>query len=166
MHKPQLFDKEAVIERLKPFFKLGCSIHLAGQYAGIDPQVVYRWMKDDEDVKILIEQWQGEISAKARANWREKIASGDYQASKEWLERNFRERGEFSQKFSLDITTRDASLEEIPDEQLIRVLQRKPEVIDIEEQLKNTNEIVTSPPYGDRNNESSSDTRTSEETPA
>jgi hypothetical protein len=87
-------DKEACMEILKPYFQLGCAVKRACAYAGIPPSTVETWIQNDDDLRAKVTGWQNEIAAKARANWRAKIAQQDYGASKDWLERM--EKGEFS----------------------------------------------------------------------
>ena len=87
------------MEVLRPYFQLGCAVNRACAYAGIPPTTVETWLKDDDDLRAKVTAWQNEISAKARANWRMKIASQDYAASKDWLERN--EKDPFSTRQEL-----------------------------------------------------------------
>lgn len=93
------WDKEKVTEVLKPFFQLGCSITKACKYAGIAQTTVDEWIQKDEELRLKITGWQNEINAKARQNWRARIASGDYEPSKQWLERV--EKNEFSLRSEL-----------------------------------------------------------------
>lgn len=76
------------MEILKPYFQLGCAVKRACAYAGIPPSTVETWIQHDDDLRAKVTAWQNEINAKARANWRAKIAQQDYAASKDWLERN------------------------------------------------------------------------------
>lgn len=87
-------DKEEVLEALRPYFQLGCSVTKACKYAGIAESTVHTWVTNDDDLRVKVTAWQNEISAKARANWRAKVASGEFDASKQWLERT--EKDEFS----------------------------------------------------------------------
>ena len=96
-------NKEEVLEALKPYFKLGCSVLKACKYAGIPPSTVDTWIQNDDDLRVQVTAWQNEISAKARANWRAKIASGEYIPSIQWLERN--EKDDFSIKTESTIQT-------------------------------------------------------------
>lgn len=96
-------NKEEVLEALKPYFQLGCSVTKACKYAGIAESTVHTWVTNDDDLRVKITGWQNEINAKARANWRAKIASGDYEPSKQWLEKN--ERDDFGIKTETDITS-------------------------------------------------------------
>ncbi len=88
--------KEEVIEALRPYFQLGCSVLKACAYGGVPQSTVQTWINDDPDLRVRIVAWQNEIAAKARANWRAKVAQQDYAASKEWLQAN--ERDEFGTK--------------------------------------------------------------------
>lgn len=94
-------EKDEIVLSLKTYFQLGYSIKRACQNAGFNFQRVYEWVKDDEVLRTKIEAWQNEISAKARENWREQIRGGDYQASKDWLER--REKREFSTRVDVGL---------------------------------------------------------------
>ena len=96
-------DKEEIIEVLRPYFQLGCSVHKACKYAGVPQSTVQTWVDADDDLRSKITAWQNEINAKARANWRAKIASGEYGPSKEWLQAN--EKDDFSTRTETDITT-------------------------------------------------------------
>ena len=87
-------NKEEVIEALRPYFQLGCSVLRACAYGGVPQSTVQTWINDDPDLRVRITSWQNEISAAARSNWRAKIEDNDYAASKDWLERN--EKAEFS----------------------------------------------------------------------
>jgi hypothetical protein len=96
-------NKEEVLEVLRPYFQLGCSVNKACKYAGIPESTVDTWLAADDDLRAKVVAWQNEINAKARANWRAKIASGDFEPSKQWLERT--EKDDFSIKTETDITT-------------------------------------------------------------
>jgi len=96
-------NKEEVLKALEPYFKLGCSVLKACKYAGVPPSTVDTWIQNDDDLRVQVTAWQNEISAKARANWRAKIASGEYLPSIQWLERN--EKDDFSTKTETDVTT-------------------------------------------------------------
>lgn len=94
MAQGKAWDKEKIIEVLKPYFQLGCSVRKACMYAGIAESTFQTWVGDDPELRVQIEAWRNEINAKARANIRARVASGDYGASKDWLERI--EKDEFS----------------------------------------------------------------------
>lgn len=88
------WDKEKVIEALKPYFQLGCSVTKACKYAGLAESTFQTWVGDEPELRVKITGWQNEINAKARQNWRAKVAAGEFDASKQWLERT--EKDEFS----------------------------------------------------------------------
>ena len=94
MAQGKAWDKEKIIEVLKPYFQLGCSVRKACMYAGIAESTFQTWVGEDPELRVQIEAWQNEINAKARANWRAQIASGQFEASRQWLERN--EKDDFS----------------------------------------------------------------------
>ena len=88
-------DKEKTFEVLKPFFKLGCSVNKACNYAGIPNTTVHTWLEKDETLRMKIKGWQNEINLAARKVWSDEIkAQKDFDASKNWLER--KEKKEFS----------------------------------------------------------------------
>lgn len=99
MAQGKAWDKQKAIEVLKPYFQLGCSVTKACKYAGIAQSTVQTWIDNDEHLRLEITAWQNEISAKARANWRAKIASGEYQPSLQWLEKQ--EKDEFANRTEL-----------------------------------------------------------------
>lgn len=96
MAQGKKYDKDKVMEALKPFFKLGCSIPKACAYAGIKYETVWRWLKDEEELLIKVTAWQNEINEAARRTWKQKIQSGDYQAAKDWMSK--REKDDFSDR--------------------------------------------------------------------
>ena len=90
------WNKEKVIEVLKPYLKNANSIRKACRAAGISQSTVQTWIDNDSELRLKITSWQNEISEMARENWRNKIKSGDFTASKEWLIR--KEKDEFCTK--------------------------------------------------------------------
>jgi len=90
------WNKEDVIEVMKPFFKMGCSVTKACSYAGMPQSTVATWIKADEVLRLKIGIWQNEPSVMARSNWLAKLAEGDYESAKEWLRR--KEKDEFSER--------------------------------------------------------------------
>jgi hypothetical protein len=89
-------DKEATIELLKPYFKLGCSVTKACNYGGIPQSTVQTWIDADEELRLKITLWQNEPNVLARTNWIAKMAEGDYNSSKDWISK--REKDEFSDR--------------------------------------------------------------------
>ena len=65
-------------------------------------------MQEDEEFRSKIEFYKDTPNVLARQTWREKIAKGDYQAAKDWLER--REKNEFSLKTEIDHTSKGESI--------------------------------------------------------
>ena len=99
------WKKEEVIELLKPYLKMGCSVTKACKYAGIPQSTVATWVGEDELLRLKIENWQNEPNHMARANWIAKMAEGDYASSVEWLKR--KEKDEFSDRS--EVTGADGS---------------------------------------------------------
>lgn len=96
MAQGKAWDKNEVIEVLKPFFKMGCNVTKACRYAGIAQSTVQTWIEEDEELRLKINAWQSEPNALARANWLAKMAEGDYAASKDWVSK--REKDEFADR--------------------------------------------------------------------
>lgn len=89
-------DKEGTLEVLKPFFKMGCSITKACNYAGIPTTTVLTWFDNDPVLRAKVSAWQNEPNVLARSNWIAKMAEGDYMASKEWISK--KEKDEFADR--------------------------------------------------------------------
>ena len=89
-------DKEKVIEALKPFFKMGCSVTKACKYGGIAQSTVQTWIDADDDLRLQIGAWQYEPNTLARSNWIAKMAEGDYNSSRDWMSK--KEKDEFSDR--------------------------------------------------------------------
>lgn len=96
MSQGKAWDKDEVIQALEPYFKTGCSIAKACDYAGIPRTTVQTWVENDEQLRLKVTAWQNQISAKARQNWRDKIEAGDTQKSIEWLSK--KEKDEFADR--------------------------------------------------------------------
>jgi hypothetical protein len=90
------YDKKETIELLKPYFERGWSIRKACAISGLcDDQTVLNWIEEDKTIRWKIEAWQNLISDAAADVWKNRIIeTGDYQASKDWLER--KEKNDFS----------------------------------------------------------------------
>lgn len=94
MAQGKAWDKEKVTEILKPYFKLGCSVTKACNYAGIPQQTVDTWIQKDNELRLRITAWQNELSATSRRNVARKIEAKSESTSWKWLER--KEKEEFS----------------------------------------------------------------------
>lgn len=99
MSQGRAWNKDEVLKVLEPFFKLGCNVAKACEYAGISRTTVQTWIEQDEELRLKVEAWQKELSARARENWAKKLEEGDYNASRDWLER--KDKDEFSQRTEL-----------------------------------------------------------------
>lgn len=95
------WKKEKVVEILKPYFQLGYSINRSCELAGLPPSTFKTWLADDNELRLKIRSWQGQIGAKARENVLKAIKDGDIAQSDWWLERNIQERKEFSTRAEL-----------------------------------------------------------------
>lgn len=103
------WDKDKILnEVLKPYFLLGYSVTKACRLAKISQSTVDTWIQADDELRLLIESWQGMVSAKARSNIVEKIQGTeeeppDVSLSKWWLENV--DRDEFKKGIELDTTS-------------------------------------------------------------
>jgi len=103
------WDKDKILnEVLKPYFLLGYSVTKACRLAKIPQSTVDTWIQADDELRLLIESWQGMVSAKARSNIVEKIQGTeeeppDVGLSKWWLENV--DRDEFKKGIELDTTS-------------------------------------------------------------
>lgn len=88
------FDKKKVVKALKPYFRLGCSLRKACEYAGIAHTTVANWLMKDEELRTQITAWQNEINVLSRKKWKAAIKKGDADKAVSWLER--KERREFA----------------------------------------------------------------------
>ena len=96
MSQGKAWDKDEVILLLEPYFKLGLNVTKACDYAGIPRTTVQTWIEGDEELRLKVTAWQNEVSTTARKNWAEKIKTGNFEASTEWLKR--KEKDEFSDR--------------------------------------------------------------------
>jgi hypothetical protein len=103
------WDREKVMEVLKPYYKLGYSSTKACQYAGIPQPTVTEWLKNDPELLLKVTAWQNEVNTIARTNLVAKIDSGDENTSKWWLER--KERDEMSPTANVDVTSKGERIE-------------------------------------------------------
>jgi len=92
-------NKKKVLELLKPFFQLGCSVTKACAYAGIAESTVRTWIDADDDLRAQVVVWQNELSAVARKNLAVALRTGNISVSSEWL--NKKERDEFAGRTEL-----------------------------------------------------------------
>lgn len=90
------WNKDEVVEVLKPYFQLGYTVNRACELAGLPSSTLKTWLSTDNELRLKIRAWQGQIGAKARENLLKSVKEGSEEASKWWLERNIQERKEFS----------------------------------------------------------------------
>lgn len=102
-------DRDEYFARLQPFLELGYSLHKASLLSEVPYRTVKDWYEEkDGEFANKVERERRKVNAVARKVWYQKIASGNYQAAKEWLERI--EKDELGQ--SLDITSGGEALGE------------------------------------------------------
>lgn len=85
MSQGKAWEKEKVIEVLRPLFELGYSVTKACKYAGIPQPTVATWILDDEELRLKINSWQNKVNIKARETLVQNVNEGSYSASKDWL---------------------------------------------------------------------------------
>lgn len=106
MSRGKAWNKQKVLETLKPYFLLGYSITKACNIAGFDPSLVYRWADKDEEIALKIKAWQNKVSAKAREVVVNAILHDqDDQIARWWLERV--ERTDFAKPNRVELTGQD-----------------------------------------------------------
>lgn len=110
------WDKEKIIELMKPKLKLGYSITKACKVIGFPQSTFATWLQNDRELRLKVFSWKNNISDKARKNLKEKILSGSEEESRWWLER--KEKDEFSTRTEeiTAETTIDDLLKELNDE--------------------------------------------------
>lgn len=93
------WNKEEVLTILEDFFKLGCSVSKACDYAGIPRTTVQTWIDNDEELRLKITAWQNELNIAARrtlANALKKKKNPSVSTAFEWLGK--KEKDEFSER--------------------------------------------------------------------
>lgn len=75
------------ITKIETYLLLGYSLKKACLLGGIPYTTVNDHYHTNESIRTKIDVLSTNVSLKARANWVRLIQSGDYRASKEWLER-------------------------------------------------------------------------------
>ena len=106
MAQGKAWNKEEVVEVLRPFFELGCDIAKACRYAGIPRPTVETWVLEDNELRLKIEAWQNSINMKAREALKEGIEKGDKSSAEWWLER--REKEDFSPKTETELSSKQS----------------------------------------------------------
>lgn len=101
MAQGKAWEKEKVIEALRPYFQLGYSVNKACKTTEVAQSTVQTWIDNDDELRLRIGAWQSQVSARSRQNIAKAILEGDLLLSKWWLENL--EKDEFGKK--LDITT-------------------------------------------------------------
>lgn len=75
------------ITKITNYLLLGYSLKKACLLGGVPYTTLNDHYRDNECIRTKIDVLSTNVSLKARANWVRLIQSGDYRASKEWLER-------------------------------------------------------------------------------
>jgi len=96
MSQGKEWNQDEVIKILEPYFKLGCNVAKACNYAGIPRTTVQTWIENSEELRLKVTSWQNEMSVKARKLWNKAMDDGQVNAGTEWLKR--KEKDEFSER--------------------------------------------------------------------
>lgn len=109
------WDKDQIVESLRPYFQLGYNIHKACQLARFPRSTFQTWVDADDELRQKVESWQGLVNSKARENIARKVQEGDTGESKWWLEKM---DADFKPKSSVDLTNKGEKFEknELPKE--------------------------------------------------
>jgi hypothetical protein len=113
MSQGKRWDKEKVLEVLRPFFELDYSVNKACDFAGIPSPTVHTWILDDEELRLKIQAWRGSGACAARKVILTEIKKGNREDSKWWLER--REKNDFSTKTEQESNVNERRILEIVD---------------------------------------------------
>jgi|10_taG_2_1085330.scaffolds.fasta_scaffold02700_7 hypothetical protein len=120
------WDREEVIEIVKPYLKLGYSVNKSCILAEIPTSTFATWMQNDEVLRKKVAAWRNNINAIARKNVVESIKEGDNNESRWWLERKEKEdfslRQEHTGKDGEAIEVKN--MQELTDEQLDEIINK------------------------------------------
>jgi len=123
------WDKDRIIEALKPYLQLGYSVHMSCTLAQIPTSTVATWMEKDESLRKQFKAWQNLVSASARKVVVDKINEGDDKQANWWLERrekkDFSSRQELTGKDGTDLIKVDDQSKEKTDKALNEFLNNK-----------------------------------------
>lgn len=82
------FDKEEVIESMKPYFQLGYNRRRASLFVGIHPSTLTKWENADPTLSTKIDGWINEINVQSRKNIKKSIFEKEsVNDSWEWISR-------------------------------------------------------------------------------
>lgn len=88
------YDKDEILQSLKPYFMLGYNRTRACTLALFNPTTLSNWEAADATITVQINAWIEYANHKARSNVVESIEKGDKDLSKWWLER--KDRNDFA----------------------------------------------------------------------
>lgn len=125
MAQGEPWDKDKVIESLKPYFLLGYSVTKACDLAQIPQSTVATWISADESLRLKITAWQGMVSVKARENVvvaiqgnKDRDIAPDVGLSKWWLETKDGDEFKRTTKYEGEVDVNIKKLETLIDELL------------------------------------------------
>lgn len=101
MAQGKAFDKETVIESLKPYFLLGYNRTKACMFVGVDNSTLSKWESEDPSLSTKINAWINTVNAKARQNIVTRIHNGEIDDSWKWIEKTDRD---FSSKTETELS--------------------------------------------------------------
>lgn len=94
MAQGKAWDKEKILEALKPYLQLGYSVNRACILAQITNSTIWTWIEREPELRVKIRSWQNMVSAKSREVIVKSIQANNKEDAKWWLER--REKKSFS----------------------------------------------------------------------
>jgi hypothetical protein len=96
-------DLQAEFEKIKPFLKVGYSLHKACILGRVNYTTLYNYYKEDEEFRNMVERERNLVNVLARQVIIEKIRDEkDSRLALEWLDRM--EKDDFSKKLELELT--------------------------------------------------------------
>lgn len=87
MAQGEAWNKEEIIELLRPYLELGYSVNKACSLAGFPQSTVATWLTDDEVLRLKVEGMQNAVNLNARKNIAANIKEGKIDDSKWWIEK-------------------------------------------------------------------------------
>lgn len=101
MAQGEAWNKDEVIELLKPYLELSYTVNRACSLAHFPQSTVATWMADDELLRLKVEGMQNAINLQARKNIAKNINDGKIDDSKWWIEKTDKD---FSQKTETELS--------------------------------------------------------------
>jgi len=100
---------EEILAKLEEWFLMSLTDEECCLFAWINPSTLYRYIEKNPEFSERKELLKKQPNIKAKINWKDKINSWDYHASKEWLERKSKSEFSLKQEIQQENTNLDVS---------------------------------------------------------